>query len=214
MRSLLAFLILFLIVACGGGASTTSSTNPPPLPPANNAPTISGAAPVLATVGQAYSFTPTASDADGDTLTFQISNQPAWTSFDATSGSLSGTPEIAHIGSTTGVTITASDGTDSASLPPFDITVEAVRLGSAIVSWDIPTTNADGSNLADLAGFFISYGQASGSYTRTVVVNDQTQTSASIEDLEAGTWYFVVLAYDLAGNESAPSTEVSKLVVP
>ncbi len=87
-------------------------------------------------------------------------------------------------------------------------------MGSATVSWDIPTTNADGSNLTDLAGFYVHYGLASQSYSDVAVVNDDTATSALINDLEAGSWFFAVTAFDLAGNESAPSTEVSKVVNP
>src|SRR5205814_8237654 len=42
----------------------------------NRPPTISGTPATTATTGTAYSFTPTASDPDGDTLTFSITNPP------------------------------------------------------------------------------------------------------------------------------------------
>ena len=47
--------------------------------PANRAPTISGTPRALRSlVGAAYSFQPSASDPDGNTLTFSITNKPAW----------------------------------------------------------------------------------------------------------------------------------------
>jgi hypothetical protein len=204
------------LAACGGGGniseSTPISTDPPP--PANNAPVISGS-PTLRTVqDQAYTFTPTASDADGDTLVFSISNQPPWADFDTASGTLSGTPAEIDIGTTLAVSISVSDGEASASLAPFDVEVLPTAFGSATVSWDAPTTNADGSSLDDLAGFRIHYGTTSNSYSFTQPVSDSMATSAVINDLEEGTYYFSVTAVDLSDNESAHSVEVSKEITP
>ena len=42
--------------------------------------------------GSAYSFTPTAADADGTRLTFAIKNKPSWATFSTTTGALTGTP--------------------------------------------------------------------------------------------------------------------------
>src|SRR5688500_17785692 len=60
---------------------TTSSTN--------KAPTISGAAIASVTANTPYSFSPAANDADGDPLTFQIQNKPAWATFSTVTGQLS-----------------------------------------------------------------------------------------------------------------------------
>ena len=49
-------------------------------------------------------------------------------------------------------------------------------------------------------------------YTETAVVNDPTATSAEIGDLDPGTWYFAVTAFDDADNHSELSAEVSKVV--
>lgn len=211
MRVGIAILFVGLITACSGGDSASSST-PAPQPPANNPPTISGSPSTTVTQGQPYSFTPVANDLDGDTLTFSISILPAWASFDSGTGGLTGTPEAEHVGTTLDVTISVSDGTATASLTPFDLEVQQIRLGSALVSWDIPTTNADGSTLNDLDGFNVHYRHET--YTRLEVVNDESLSSVLIGDLEPGTWFFAVTAFDLAGNESAPSTEVSKVVNP
>ena len=58
----------------------------------NRAPTISGAPATSVTAGQAYSFRPTAADADNDTLGFSIQNRPTWATFSSVTGQLSGTP--------------------------------------------------------------------------------------------------------------------------
>ena len=64
----------------------------------NTPPTISGTPPTSATVGTAYTFTPAASDADGDTLTFSITNKPSWATFSSSTGRLQGTPASGDVG--------------------------------------------------------------------------------------------------------------------
>ncbi len=72
---------------------------------------------------------------------------------------------------------------------------------SVVVSW-----NANGE--ADLAGYRIYYGTRSGQYAEVVDVGNVT--SHRLQGLQTGeTYYFVVTAYDTAGNESPPSREVS-----
>lgn len=89
----------------------------------NSAPKISGTPATTAAVGQAYSFRPTASDANGDALTFSITNKPAWASFSTSTGTLSGTPASTNVGTTSNIVIKVSDGKTSVSLPAFSITV-------------------------------------------------------------------------------------------
>ncbi len=89
----------------------------------NRAPVISGTPPTSVIVGTAYSFTPTASDPDGQVLKFNINWKPSWASFSKTTGRLSGTPPRAR--SWTGLIISVSDGRISRSLPAFTITATA-----------------------------------------------------------------------------------------
>ena len=93
--------------------------------PTNSAPTISGAPPTTATVGVAYAFTPSASDANGDALSFSIANKPAWAAFSTATGALTGTPAAGNVGATSGIVIRVSDGKATTSLPAFTITVAA-----------------------------------------------------------------------------------------
>gem|GEM_PF-715447 len=88
----------------------------------------------------------------------------------------------------------------------------APAIGVATLSWTPPTTREDGSALVDLAGYKIYYGTQSGNYTEVVDVPTAGVTEYMIEGLAPGTYYFVVTAYDTAGNESPPSNEATKTV--
>ena len=108
------------VVGVNDGTSTTTITVNVTINPVNDAPVISGIAPA-ATLNTAYSFVPTASDVDGDTLTFSLTGTlPAGLGFNPATGEISGTPTATG---TASLTITVSDGTASAALGPFDLTV-------------------------------------------------------------------------------------------
>jgi len=96
----------------------------------NGPPTIGGNPATSVSVGSQYSFTPNASDPGGNALTFSIQNQPSWANFDTSTGQLSGTPAAANVGSYANILISVSDGTQSASLAAFTITVSQSSGGS------------------------------------------------------------------------------------
>lgn len=180
----------------------------------NSAPKISGTPLKAVSAGSSYSFTPTASDADGDTLTFSITNKPSWATFSTTTGKLSGTPTASQVGTYSNVTIKVSDGTASASLTAFSITVSAASsaTGAATLSWTPPTRNTDGSSLTNLAGYRIYYGTSSSALNKTVTISNASVSTYVIDDLTAATWYFAVKAYNTAGVESAMSNKASKTI--
>jgi hypothetical protein len=159
-----------------------------------------------------YSFTPTASDANGDSLTFSIANRPPWATFDSTTGRLQGTPTSADLGAYGNVSITVSDGTATAMLPPFTITVTAVAMGSATLSWAAPTQNEDGSPLLNLAGYRVHWGTASRNYTNTVTLSNPGIMTYVVENLVPGTYFFATSAYNGDGAQSAFSNEASKAI--
>jgi hypothetical protein len=105
----------------------TGASGAPAPTKVNNAPTISGTPPTRVTAGQVYSFTPTVKDLDGDKLAFYIQGKPAWSTFDAATGRLSGTPRSSDAGPYGGVSIRVSDGRATASLPTFAIDVALWR---------------------------------------------------------------------------------------
>jgi len=99
----------------------STATTPPP---ENLPPTITGTPATTATVGQSYTFTPVGEDPEDAVLTYSIVNRPSWATFTAATGTLTGTPATANIGSTGPIVISVSDGQASASLQ-LTITVAA-----------------------------------------------------------------------------------------
>ncbi len=178
----------------------------------NRPPAISGVPSGNATVGHAYSFIPNASDPEGQKLTFSIAHTPASAQFDTATGRLYGTPGDANIGSQSGIQIAVSDGQYSAALPAFSITVQKPVSGNAALSWVPPTSNVDGTPITNLAGYRIAYGQYASNLTQSLDIPSPGITSALIENLAAGTWYFAVKAYTTANVESDLSNLAQKTV--
>lgn len=176
----------------------------------NRAPTISGNGSRTVAAGTAYSFTPTASDPDGNRLTFSVTGKPAWLAFNTATGALTGTPAATDAG-TSAMTITVSDGTLTATLG-VTVTVSAAATGSATLSWTPPTTRTDGSTLSNLQGYRIYYGTSAGSLTNRVDLTNPSLSTYMIENLAAGTWYFAATAVDSAGVESSLTPTVSKTI--
>ena len=131
VKAIWAAVSIAVLAGCGGGGGGGGGPPPAPPPPVNAAPTISGAPALVTEAGTEYSFRPVASDANGDTLTFAITNAPPWATFDATTGELRGTPFAASLGEHGDIVISVSDGKASAALPAFSLTVLAQQLGKA-----------------------------------------------------------------------------------
>jgi len=81
---------------------------------------------------------------------------------------------------------------------------------SVTLTWLKPAANTNGTQLTDLDGYRIYYGQTSRNYTSVMDINKTT--SYTVSSLSQGTWCFAVTAYDIAGNESGYSNEVCKIV--
>ncbi len=180
----------------------------------NHVPTIDGAPPAQITQGLRYWFVPNASDPDGDQLSFGISRKPSWTSFDAATGRLSGTPGAADLGPYDDIQVWVTDGAKFAGLGPFSIDVVASASGSATLSWQPPTMRIDGSPLTNLAGYRVLYGTSLGNYTNAIKISNPGVTSYVVEGLAAGTYYFVVVAFDSEGLESGYSNVAQKTISP
>jgi hypothetical protein len=180
--------------------------------PANRPPTITGTPLTSVVVGTAYSFQPSASDPDGNMLSFRIDNMPAWATFSTTTGRLAGTPGAANVGSTANVVISVSDGTNSVSLPAFTLAVLQAANGTATVTWTAPLTNTDGSTLTDLAGYRVSYGRSADNLDQLVEVNNPAVLSQQINDLATGQWFFGVQARNSIGAFSDYSNVVTKTI--
>ena len=68
----------------------------------------------------------------------------------------------------------------------------------------------DANSESDLGGYKVYWGMASRSYSLNQ--DNGNQTTATISSLADGRWYFAVTAYDLMGNESGFSAEVSTTI--
>jgi hypothetical protein len=182
--------------------------------PVNNPPTIGGSPSTLVEEGSNYSFTPSASDPDGDALTFSITGKPAWASFNTSTGALTGVPSAADVGVYEGISISVTDGVDTASLAVFSIEVVAANssTGSVTLSWTPPTENEDGSPLVDLSGYRIYWGTTSGNYPNSVTIDNSGITTYVIDSLATGTYEFVATSFNAAGIESAYSNPATKTV--
>jgi hypothetical protein len=214
-------LTAMLLTGCGGGDGDGASTgnadapgNPGSGGSSNVAPTVTGTPGATAVAGQAYSFQPSAADANGDRLSFSVANLPGWATFSNDTGRITGTPTAAQVGSYANITITVSDGTASATLAPFSITVNAEGAGggTAALTWTAPTENTNGSSLSNLAGYQVKYGRSANNLDRTVSLDNPSLNRYTLENLSSGTWYFAVVAVTSGGVVSEPSNTASKTV--
>lgn len=98
-----------------------------------------------------------------------------------------------------------------------------------MLTWDVPTTNTDGTPLTDLAGYELFMGTSPHNYTRTIKIpvgdsllscNDvgdnkdgskkTPKCSYTVRGLQQGNYYFVISAYNSSANKSVYSNEVKK----
>lgn len=109
------------------------------------APKISGTPSTKGTVGVAYSFRPTASDADGNTLTYSIANKPGFASFSSATGQMTGTPNAEHAKTWSNITISVTDGTTKVSLPAFALVIAPNANKSPVISGSPATSGKTGT---------------------------------------------------------------------
>ncbi|MCG8021108.1 MAG: fibronectin type III domain-containing protein [Candidatus Thiodiazotropha weberae] len=64
--------------------------------------------------------------------------------------------------------------------------------------------------MSEISGYRLYMGTSNSSLSAVVDVDDCTISNHVIENLETGTYYFAITAYDLAGNESVHSNVVAK----
>jgi hypothetical protein len=203
--------ILFAATLMGCSSSNPSTIGGPGNgnnpPGANSAPSISGNPTTVVVVGTAYSFTPSATDPDNDVLTFSATNLPSWLDPDSSTGTITGTPGNGDIGQFDNIVISVSDGSLSAALPAFSLTVQQTADGKATLTWTPPTQNNDGSALTDLSGYRIYIGTESGIYNQNITVGTAGIATYVIENLVPDTYYFVITAVNQLGVESDLSNE-------
>ncbi len=147
----------------------------------------------------------------GGTLNWTVSDSASWLSVSPASGSSSSTLTTAV--NTSGLaagtyngTITVSATGSSSKTVAVTLTVSAPTTSSVTLTW---TPNTD----ADLAGYKIYEATASGAYGAALATVPAGTVTYQATGLAANTTYFfVITAYDSAGNESPFSNEVSKSI--
>lgn len=175
-------------IASAAPSRDTASTPTQPV-------TIDGAPQKSVLVGELFEFAPVASSLGRDPLQFSIANRPRWAAFDAATGRLSGKPTQEDVGTYENVRISVSSGRAGATLPAFSLQVTDVATGHAVVSWEAPADNVDGSPLTGLAGFRVYYGKRADQLTSRLDIANAGVASVVIGDLSPATWYFAVAAY-------------------
>ncbi|MCR9985862.1 Ig-like domain-containing protein [Vibrio antiquarius] len=107
----------------------------------NDAPVISGSPATQVNEDSTYLFTPQVSDVDSQAFTFSIVNKPSWASFDASTGTLSGTPDNGDVGKYQGIVISVSDGLTTTMLNRFSIVVNNINDAPVISGTPALTVN-------------------------------------------------------------------------
>lgn len=80
----------------------------------------------------------------------------------------------------------------------------------ALLTWNPPTLNTDGSALTNLAGYRVNWGASESELTQSAQVANPSATTYTVTNLTAGTWYFGVQAYTTQGVASDLSNIVSR----
>ena len=147
----------------------------------------------------------------GGVASWTVSDSASWLSVSPASGNSSST--LTATVDTTGLaagtyngTITVSATGSSSKTLAATLTVSVPTTSSVTLTWD---PNTDG----DLAGYKIYQATASGAYGAVLGTVPTGTVTYQATGLSANTtYYFVITAYDDAGNESSFSNEVSKLI--
>jgi hypothetical protein len=107
------------------------------------------------------------------------------------------------------VPVSSSDSSPSASSPSSSSTSS---IGAATLSWSAPDQNTDGSALTNLAGYRIYFGTSADALDQVIDIPTVGITTYVVDDLNAGTYYFSIRAYNAVGAESALSNIVSDTI--
>ncbi len=91
----------------------------------NVPPSITSVPDTVAYVGSEYSYTVTASDVDGDNLTYTLTTGPSWLTIGTASGELKGIPQQSDLGINP-VVITVEDGRRGTDTQSFNINVKKI----------------------------------------------------------------------------------------
>ena len=154
------------------------------------------------------------SNTGGGTLSWTVSNSATWLSHTPTAGTGNG---VVTISPATG-SLAAGTYNGSVTLYATGATPINVPITLTITSAPQPTTGSvtlswSPNSESDLAGYKVYRATSSGGYGAPLATVTTGTTQYVASGLPKGaTYFFVITAYDKAGNESAYSGEVSKSI--
>jgi len=158
------------------------------------------------------------------TLSWRVRERASWLTVSPSSGRNNGTISIApnlrglKPGTyRTTVTIQVPGASSKTRTIPVRLTVSKSKTPTVRISPTAPASSATltwrANQEKDLAGYKIYRATASGAYGAPIATVPKTATSYIAKNLEnRTTYFFVITAYDIAGNESGYSNEVSKSI--
>ena len=191
--------VTFTVTPRGGTATTTVNLSPSSL---SYTATQGAANPI----NQDISLTNT-----GGILNWAVSDDASWLTVNPASGSGSRTlsTSVNTAGLTAGTyhgTLTVSAAGISPKAVAVTLTVNASATSSVTLTWNANTES-------DLSGYKIYRATTSGGYGAPIATLQGNIPTFIASGLQLGTtYYFVVTAYDSAGNESSLSNEVNKSI--
>ena len=147
----------------------------------------------------------------GGILNWVVSDDASWLTVSPASGS--GSSTLTASVNTAGLTAQTYNGTITVSAAGITsktvavtLTVNAPATSSITLTWNANTEN-------DLAGYKIYRATTSGGYGAPIATLPGNVTTYIASGLQLGTtYYFVITAYDSAGNESPHSNEVNRSI--
>ncbi|MDP3091154.1 MAG: fibronectin type III domain-containing protein [Nitrospira sp.] len=146
------------------------------------------------------------------TLTWTVTDNANWLTATQSGNSVVAGVNIAGlaVGSYSGIiTVSASGATNTPRTVPVTLTIAAATqptTGTVTLSWN-PNSESD------LAGYKVYRATSSGGYGAPIATIPAGSTQYVSSGLAKGfTYFFVITAYDQAGNESPSSNETSKSV--
>ena len=204
-----------------GTAETSISSATASIVNVNDAPIITSTAGASATENSAYTYTPQATDQDGDGLTWLISNEPAGMTIDSDTGAISWTP-TGGVTTSGEVTLTVTDGTLS-NTEIFTVAVTLVTDTDGISDSEenAAPNNGDGNNdgVADSIQplvaskdasngkyFTVAVGNAS-SCTQFATVSTSTEGNL-VADPEGYNYEIGLINYTLTGCDDGGSVDI------
>jgi hypothetical protein len=94
--------------------------------------------------------------------------------------------------------------------PPSSPTPPPAQARAATLEWTAPTTQTNGAQLADLAGYRIHYGKSAQALDQTIEIRNASISTYVVEGLAPGTYYFAVTAFNSRNLESERSNAGKK----